>query len=224
MSMLRTSLIFLALIATPLLAQPEDPPALLAGRVDGRYYISPRGTYRIPIPVLPELGGAISDTEKVVTFQDSFSVYISIGVFAQDATQRWELSTRGPQDYLTYVFSNYVLPDFARAFPGCRVESVAFSPGMFNGALIAYTLLPGGSMFAGKRRIPGGEETPTVAKRGNLIFVRQGSIYVISTELAERETERSLYQKTTAEEDAILRDRLLDVARKLEFARPDPAP
>ncbi len=222
--MLRTSLLLLALITGPLLAQPEDTSSSLAGRVDGRYYVSPRGSYRIPIPVLPELGGAISDNDKVVTFQDNFNVYISIGAFAQDASQRWEMSTRGPQDYLTYFLRNFVMPDFERAFPGCHVEGIAFSPTLFNGALIAYTLLPGGSMFAGKRSFLGSALAPVVAKRGNLIFVRNGSIYVISTELAERETERSTYKKTIAEENEILRSRLVDLVRKMEFARPDTTP
>lgn len=219
--MLRTAFLLLALITSPLLAQPEDS---LAGRLDGNYYVSPRGTYRIAIPVLPELGGVVSDTDKVVTFQDNFSIYISIGVFAQDASQRWELSTRGPKDYLAYFLGNFVMPDFEQAFPGSQVESIVYSPTLFNGALIAYTLLPRGSMFRGKRTLLGVELVPVVAKRGNLIFVRNSSIYVISTELAERETERSTYKKTVAEENEILRTRLLDVVRKLEFARPDTTP
>jgi hypothetical protein len=89
-----------------------------------------------------------------------------------------------------------------------------------GGALIAYTLLPGGSMFAGKSSILGTSENAPVAKRGNLIFVRNNVIYVITTELAERVTERSAYKKTKAEEDVILRDRLVDLAHKMEFTRP----
>lgn len=222
--MSRVLFTLLALLAVPVMAQPADSAPGLAGRVEGRMYISPTGLFRIPIPVLPELGGSISDTDNVVTFQDNFTLHVSIGVFPQDATQRWELSTRGLKDYLGFFFGTYVMPDFQNAFPGGRVESVGFAPGIQNGALIAYTLLPGGSMFSGKRAILTDDPSPIVAKRGNMIFVHNNVIFVITTELAERVTERTTYKKTTEEEDAILRDRLIDLARKIEFTRPASTP
>ncbi|MDB6169185.1 MAG: hypothetical protein JWM88_2049 [Verrucomicrobia bacterium] len=220
LSMKRVFYLLLALSTGGAFAQTGDPVRGLSGRVEGRTYISPTGYFRIAIPVLPELGGSITDTENVVTFQDSFNVHVSIGVFPQDATQRWELSTRGLKDYFAYFFDTYVMPDFQNAFPGGKVESVGFSETVMGGSLIAYTLLPGGSMFAAKSSILGGDETPPVAKRGNLIFVRNNVIYVITTELAERVTERSAYRKTKAEEDEILRDRLVELARRIEFTRP----
>lgn len=187
-------------------------------------YISPTGMFRVPIPVLPELGGSLTDTPNVVTFQDNFNVNISIGVFTQDASQRWELSTRGLKDYLGYFLGTFMMPDFQSAFPGCRIESAIFSPSTMGGALIAYTLLPGGSMFENKRTILGAAETPAVAKRGNMIFVHNGAIIVITTELAERVTERTSYKRTTAEEDQLLRDRLVDLAKKIEWVRPAATP
>ena len=62
-----------------------------------------------------------------------------------------------------------------------------------------------------------------VAKRGNMMFVKNGFIFVISTELAERITEGSTYHKTTDEEDTLLRDRLLDIANRIRFLSPSPA-
>ena len=58
-----------------------------------------------------------------------------------------------------------------------------------------------------------------VAKRGNLLFVRGGHVFVISTELAERVIEGKSYSKTTAEEDELLRTRLLDILSKISFAK-----
>ena len=75
--------------------EPAPEPMPLVGRVDGRTYFSPTGAFKVAIPVLPELGGTITDTENVVTFQDDFNTHISIASFPQDATQRWEMSTRG---------------------------------------------------------------------------------------------------------------------------------
>lgn len=221
--MLRFVFVIVALLAGPLRAQPEpgpSPPPPLTGRLEGRVYISPTGTFRIAVPVLPELGGTVIDTANVVTFQDGFNVHVSIGAFPQDATQRWELSTRGTQDYLVYFFSNYVMSDFQQMFPGANIESAQYSPVLLNGALFTYTLLPGGSMFDDKHAIVGPSESPPVAKRGNLVFVRNDYIYIISTELAERVIERRTYKKTTAEEDEILRKRLADIVMKMEFTRP----
>ena len=172
------------------------------------------------VPVLPELGGSIQDTPNVVTFQDAFNMHASIGCFPLDATQRWELATRGLADYLTYFFETFVFADFQQAFPGSRIESASFSPDLMHGAYTAFTLLPGGSMFGDRHAGLDRDESPPVAKRGNLVFVRDNFIYIISTELAERVIERSTYRKTIAEEDAILRQRLVDLTRKIEFTRP----
>lgn len=193
----------------------------LAGKIEGKTYISPTGMFKVAIPVLPELGGDITDTPNVVTFQDDFNVHVSIAAFPQDATQRWEFSTRGAKDYLIYFFSNFVLSDFKQAFgSGVQIESAKFLPGMLDGALLTYLLVPGGTMF--RDRVPASMtgERPPVAKRGNLLFVRNGHVFVISTELSERVIEGKSYSKTTAEEDDILRNRLNDIVGKMAFAKP----
>ena len=219
--MLRVLLV-LTLAFTAVLSRAQDGPApALAGRVEGKSYVSPTGVFRVTIPVLPELGGSITDTPNVVTFQDEFNVHVSIAAFQQDATQRWELSTRGLKDYLIYFFGNFVIPDFKQAFEGTQIESAKFSPGLLDGALIANILLPGGTMFADK--IPQYADRFPIAKRGNLLFVKNGYIFVVSTELAERVIEGKAYNKTTAQEDDILRQRLNDIVDKIQFAKPPAA-
>ena len=64
--------------------------------------------------------------------------------------------------------------------------------------------------------------TPPVAKRGNLLFVKNGFTYVISSELSERVTEGTSYKKTPAEEDQILRTRLIGIVKKMQFPTPPP--
>jgi hypothetical protein len=202
--------------------QPVESP--LAGRIDGRTYVSPTGTFRVTIPVLPELGGEISDTPNVVTFQDDFNVHVSIAAFPQDATQRWELSTRGTKDYLVYFFSNFVLADFKETFDGVTLESAKFLPGMLEGALLTYLLIPDGSMFADRVPQLGTTDRIIIAKRGNLLFVRNSHIFVISTELAERAIEGVVYKKTIDEEDELLRQRLIDIVNKIQFPKPPGSP
>ena len=217
-------LLLLALASTVLVAHAQEAAApALAGRIEGKTYVSPTGVFKVAIPVLPELGGSITDTPNVVTFQDEFNTHVSIAAFPQDATQRWEMSTRGLKDYLIYFFSNFVLPDFKQSFEGTQIESAKFSPGQLGGALITNILLPGGSMFADK--VPQYDDgRVAVAKRGNLLFVKNGHIFVVSTELAERAIEGKAYKKTTAEEDDILRQRLNDLVDKIQFAKPPAAP
>jgi hypothetical protein len=204
--------------------QTADPPPVLKGKIEGHTYISATGVFRMTIPVLPELGGSVFDTDNVVTFGDDFKTHISLAVFAQDTTQRWENETRGRQDYLVNFFSTYVMPDFQQRAPGAKIESARFLPGIKDGTLIVYTLLPGGSMFADRISLTGDPDPSLVAKRGNLLFVKNDHVFVISTELAERVLEHSTYHKTTAEEDELLRTRLLGLQESIEFSSPPASP
>src|SRR5688500_2168994 len=106
--MFRFTLAFILATATTIVVHAQS----LHGKVEAKSYISPTGIFKVVIPVLPELGGDITDTPNVVTFQDDFNVRVSIAAFAQDATQRWELSTRGLKDYRRYFFSNFGRSDF----------------------------------------------------------------------------------------------------------------
>lgn len=191
----------------------------IEGRIEGRTYVSPTGLFKVAIPVLPELGGDLTDTPNVVTFQDDFNVHVSIAAFPQDATQRWENSTRGAKDYLIYFFSNFVLSDFRQNFEGVQIESAKFVPGVLDGSLLTYLLVPGGTMFPD--RLPAvSNETLPIAKRGNLLFIRNEHVFVISIELAEKVIEGKSYGKSVAEQDEILRKRLLEMVDKITFTKP----
>jgi hypothetical protein len=207
-------------MASVTLAQPA--PQVLQGTIEEGVYTSPTGAFRMTAPVLPELGGSVHDTDVVVTFKDSFGLQVTVAAIKQDATQRWELSTRGIKDYLIYFFKNYVMRDFEAVCAGAKLESAGFSADFMDGAIFTYVLLPGGSMFAGKEAFTMGT-APPVAKRGNLTFVKNGFVFVISTELSERVTEGTKYNKTTEEENQILRSRLVDLVKKIEFLKPAPA-
>jgi hypothetical protein len=213
--MLRQTLVPCILALTAAVAHAQS----LNGKVEGRTYHSPTGQFKVVIPVLAELGGDVTDTPNVVTFQDDFNTHVSIAAFAQDATQRWELATRELKDYLVYFFSNFVLADFKQNFEGVKIESAKFIPGTQGGALLTYLLVPGGSMFASRVPQIAVDPQQQVAKRGNLLFVRNGHIFVLSTELAERVIEGKSYARKTEEEDEILRNRLLDILNKITFAK-----
>lgn len=211
------SVFVLGFVAT-VTASAQYTPGLV-GYIDDVTYVAPGGIYRVKIPVIPELGGTVSDTNNVAVFRDDYTVHVSIGAFPLDATQRWELATRGPKAYLPAFFAAYVMPDFENMFPGTHIESGVFLPNRLGGAVLCFTLMPGGSMFA--PQLP--EilvSAPPVAKRGNLIFVQHNVVYVISIELTERVLEGSTYNKTVEEENQILRDRLDAVVAGMEFAVP----
>jgi hypothetical protein len=195
------------------------PAQGIEGRIEGRTYVSPTGLFKVTIPVLPELGGDLTDTPNVVTFQDDFNVHVSIAAFPQDATQRWENSTRGAKDYLVYFFSNFVLSDFRQNFEGVQIESAKFVPGVLDGSLLTYLLVPGGTMFPDRLPAVSSDVLP-VAKRGNLLFIRNEHVFVISIELAEKVIEGKSYGKSVAEQDEILRKRLLEMVDKITFLKP----
>jgi len=228
MSRLSLPLIALCFAATAFLvpqvanaqSQPQPTPGLVGGII-GEHYIAPGGLYRVKIPVLPQLGGTISDTGNVVVFRDDYSVHVSIGAFVLDATQRWELSTMEREDYLNAFFTTLVMPDFERMFPSSQIETTHYDAEQLGGAVFCVTLLPGGSMFPppfAEVRTEG--DALPVAKRGNLIFAQHGIVYVLSTELTERMQSGKNYNKTPEEENALLVARLNAVLATMEFAEP----
>ena len=218
---MRSSFALSLVLGLPLVLAAQTPgpddPGMLAGQVADDTYLSATGLFRIAVPVLPELGGTITDTPNVVTFADAFTTHLTIAVIPLDATQRWELSTGSKKDYLVKLFSGFLLSDFRQKFPGAAVESATFLPKLQDGALLVYALLPGGSMFNARLALFGASDNLPTAKRGNLLFVKGDHIFILSSEMAERATERSLYTKTTAQEDEILRNRLLDLLGAIRF-------
>src|SRR3954462_8527691 len=125
----------------------------MVGKVEGDSYVSPTGEFKVQLPVLPELGGSIVDTENAVTFSDNFNTHISIACFELDAAQKWELDTRGLRDYLLYFFNSFVLADFKNRFPKSSIESARFMPDLMGGTMITFALMPGGSYFEAKNRV-----------------------------------------------------------------------
>ena len=63
-NVIRISLICLALVCATANAQ-SDPADTLVGRIEGNSYVSPTSSFRVTIPVLPELGGQVVDTDNV---------------------------------------------------------------------------------------------------------------------------------------------------------------
>lgn len=221
---LASLLLALALPAAAVL-QAQQPAAEanggLAGRVEGNMYLSATGAFKVEVPVLAEFGGIVTDTDTAVTFHDNLSVHDSIAAVKMDATLRWEEETRGRKEFLIWFFTNYVQADFQEAHPGTKVESAKYLPSTQEGALLAYLLIPGGSMFMDRVIVATGEEPP-VAKRGNLLFVKNEYVYIVSIELAERVLDRSTWDKKPAEEDDVLRKRLMDLVTKIQFTAPTP--
>jgi hypothetical protein len=89
---------------------------------------------------------------------------------------------------------------------------------LHDGALITYAELPGGSHFEPKDGVLGPAPANRVtAKRGTLLFVRNRHVYILSTELAERTTQRSTYESTPEKENTLLTTRLTELANRLVF-------
>lgn len=206
-------------------AQVATPPPSLYGEIKGTSYLAPGGRFRMTIPVLPELGGQIHDTENVVTFDDPVSTHVSVACFPLDLSNKWELDTRGIRDYLEHFFKEFVYPDFAQRFAGATNEASLYSPQLRDGALFVFSLLPGGSAFESRASVLDAPASgPAVAKRGTLLFVQNTCIFILSAELAERVTQRSAFQKTPEQENEILRARLVELANRIQVPKPIGSP
>ncbi len=215
------TILFLTVSALSLHAQNAAPA--LVGRVEDNKYLSPTRAFQVTIPILPELGGSISDTDNVVSFQDAFNIHETIACFKMDATQRWEYETRGRKEYLGWFFSNFIQSDFEKHFPGAQIESAAFLTNVESGALYVCNLLPGGSLFTSRATLYT-LSAPLVAKRGNLVFIHDETVYLLSIELAEKVLERTAYDKTITEEDALLHQRLMRLLSAITFTSPPTLP
>lgn len=215
---------FIALLAGCALAvataAQELPKEGLYGELKNGLYIASEGRFRVSVPVLAELGGRIFDTENVVTFSDDVSTHISIACFPLDMSLKWELETRGTKDFLAYFYAEHVLTNFQRRYEGVATERSMFTPELKDGALFVFTLLPGGSAFQGKAAVV--DSPPPAAKRGSLLFVERGCIFILSSELAERVTQRSVFHKSADEENEILRSRLIALAGRMQVPAPRP--
>lgn len=195
----------------------------LVGRIEGEVYHSASGAFSVAVPVVPALGGRILDTHNVVTFENEFDTHVSIACFPLDLTQKWELGSRGREAYLSYFFRSFVLPDFERRYAGTTIEDTRFLPAVQEGALAVFCLLPGGSYFAGRNELLepySRRPEPVTAKRGNLLFVRNGHVFVVSAELAERVLLPSSFRKSPAEENELLLQRLAEVVARMRFPPP----
>ena len=215
----------LLIVGTALAADPapapleESAPAAapkLLGRIDGDRYIAPGEVYSVPVPVLHGDNATIMDNGEIVVFKDKVATLLTIAAFPMPPVARWEHETTPPRDYLIAFFRDNILRDYVRGFPGSTIESARFLPEVFGGALVAFTLLPDGSVFTPPA--PRAPSAPAlVAKRGHFVFVREGRIFVLAIELAERITRTADTALTTAEEDQVLFDRLVTVLAAMRF-------
>ena len=182
----------------------------LYGSVEDNRYLSPSGEYSITLPMQIETGGSLVDTPEVVTLQNELGLHLSLK--RQD-------ENLGRRDFLAGFFRSQVQPQFTQRFKGSTIESARFSADLFGGALFVYNLLPGGSMFGD--RAPAHEgRAPPIAKRGNLLFLHNNHIYVVSMELSEKVLDPDGFTATVEEQDAILQKRLMDLVGRMSFRVP----
>jgi hypothetical protein len=206
-------------------APAESAPAparKLFGRVEGERYHAPGDVYSVAVPVFHGTDAVIMDTPEIVVFKDKVSTLLTIAAFKMPDIAKLQFEGMEPREYLIAFFRDNILRDYRHEFPESTIESARFLPDIFAGAMVSFTLMPGGSAFA-----PPGPANPAakppVAKRGHLVFVRNGTIYVVAIELAERVTQPATYKLTTQEEDRLLFDRLVTVLGALRYG-PDVKP
>jgi hypothetical protein len=215
----------------PAIAEPasDRPPAAttapkLFGRIENGRYHAPGDVFSLPVPTMRGPEATVMDNGEIVVFKDRVSALLTIAAFPMPAIARWEHEASGNEKYLVEFFRDNILRDYRHEFPETSIESLRFLPDIHGGAVLACTLMPGGSAFppepASGDSAPASQ--PVVAKRAQLMFVREHHIFVIATELAERVTRRSAYSLDTSAEDSILLDRLLAVLDTLRFREPQP--
>jgi hypothetical protein len=195
-------------------AAPEPTPLL--GELIQNTYHSPNQAYSITVPISLDVGGTVTDTPQVVTFQDEFNLHASIACFDVDTAQNREDQARGRRDYLIWFYRQQVHPQFQKRFEGASIDSARFVPEMLHGSLIVYSRLPAGSMFEDRLDFSL-VETTTEAIRGNMLFVESGHLYVVSLELAKLLLNPESRALPLDEQQDLLRKQLLDIVGRMTF-------
>ena len=198
------------------------PARKLFGRVEDERYHAPGDVYSVAVPVFHGTDAVIMDTPEIVVFKDKVSTLLTIAAFKMPDIAKLQFEGMGPREYLIAFVRDNILRDYRHEFPESTIESARFLPDIFAGAMVSFTLMPGGSAFAAPA--PASPLAPApVAKRGHIVFVRNGYIYVVAIELAERVTQPATYKLTKPEEDRLLFDRLVTVLAALRYG-PDVKP
>jgi|GEM_PF-263611 len=201
----------------PAASAPAPAPARrLHGRIEAERYFAPGDLYSVPLPVFHGTDSAVMDTAEIVVFKDKVSTLLTIAAFKMPAYEKWRFEGMEPKEYFIEFFRDSILRDYRHEFPESSIESARYLPEVFAGAMVAFTRMPGGSAFVPPP--PANPLAPApVAKRGHLVFIRNGYIYVVAIELAERVTQPTAYKLTTQEEDRLLFGRLVTVLEALRF-------
>ncbi len=195
----------------------------LYGLLENNRYRAPNGEYTLSLPLRIELGGEVVDTPEVVTLQDHVSLHASVACFGLNLGLKRQDETLGRRDFLVSFFREHVHPQFSQRFEGARIESARFTPELLNGALFVYNLLPGGSMF-GERVATLPDGSSPIAKRGNLLFLHNNHIYVLSIELAEKVLDPAGFVMDEEEQNEVLHQRLIELVGRMTFRNPIPLP
>jgi len=78
------------------------------GQIEHGDYISPKGLYRVKIPVLSGLGGTLVDTPNVVTFDDDYTIHTSIAAFPLSHELKADFEAHGTKEFLKSFFIFYI--------------------------------------------------------------------------------------------------------------------
>ena len=191
----------------------------LYGELENNRYHAPSGEYELTLPMQIETRGTVVDTPEVVTLQNDLGLHASVACFGLNLSLKRQDENLGRRDFLVGFFRDQVQPQFNQRFTGAKIESARFSPELLNGALFVYNLLPGGSMFGD--RAPSREDgSSPIAKRGNLLFLHNNHIYVLSMELSEKVLDPAAFTQDIEEQDAILQKRLIELVGRMSFRIP----
>jgi len=211
-----TRLVFVVLTLSLGAVRADD--SVLMGKMVENRYTAPSGSYSITLPIQLELGGVVTDTKDVVTFQDEFRIHASIACFKMGSSHQREIQTRGRRDFLISFFREQVHTQFKRRFPGAEIDEARYMPEVLGEALLVYNTLPDGSMFSDQTSVSSSQDSVVLVKRGNLLFLKDQHLYVISVELAKFLLGDKDSPKFSEEEKrALLRKELLDLAGRITF-------
>lgn len=190
----------------------------LAGKIKADIYIAPKELFRVPVPVLADLGGTVTDGLGFVHFTDDIGHLFRIEYMELPPDQVTGALAIGEQDFFNRFLRLFYLPNTVwQVMPESKILAQAFAKEPDGPMQLTWMFLPHGSITMNSRAGKPPERDDSY--REIALFMRKNMVYIVS--LAPSDPQVGIFDKKTPPEElhVTVEKTTLEFIRKIELAK-----